>query len=99
MIIRIPQPDRNAERVCAHKCALAAARTTSLGDAADGSVMPYLALNAAMTPSKYTRMAIHHARIRRIVLSSQHTDPSPATTFSIVSRLCRLYGTTTSGSS
>ncbi len=69
------------------------------GDAGDDNAVPYLALIAAMTPSKYTRMAIHHALIRRIVLSSKHTDSCPITTFAIVSALCRLYGMMTSGNS
>lgn len=100
MRITSHHPDRHAERVETHKWAFTTARTISLGAGIAEKATTYFSRNDAITLSRYSWHAAHHALIRRIVLSSQHTSPaSPVMIASMVSMQCRLYGTMISGSS
>jgi hypothetical protein len=94
------QPDKNAERVDGHKWAFTTARTISFGAQIGENTDPYFSRSDAKTLSKYSWQPAHHARIRRIVLSSQAIPSSrPPMIFSTVSAQCRLYGITMSGNS
>lgn len=55
------QPDRNAERVCTHKCALHTARMISLGAHCLENTTLYFSRSDAMTLAKYNRHIAHHA--------------------------------------
>jgi len=100
MSISASHTDKNADRVCTHKCAFTTARTISLGAGLMENSTPSFSRSEAITLSKYSLHAFHHVLILRIVLSSQMIPTSlPSMICSIVSALYRLYGITMSGNS
>lgn len=100
MSISASHPDKNADRVCTHMWAFATARTISLGAGVRENSTPSFSRSDAITLSKYTLQAFHHALILWIVLSSQPTPVLlPLMILSIVSALYLLYGITISGNS